>query len=233
MKFLKLILVALFFPVMVFAQTINHGAKELRTIEVIGNASTSIPPNVIIVNFVVKEYTSNSETVTIEATEDKILKILKEIDVPASKLSIMNIYGYTGFAMGETGGRYEERRMYSLLFKDVTEVAQFKERVNPYALESFNIVSAEHDDLSEHMIELKQRAIKAGKDKACLLLKGLGEECGQILHVVEMSKNISNPYSQGSDFSNHMVISPKVGNDGLSSKGIQLDYQVKLIFEIK
>lgn len=233
MKFLKLTLVAIFFPVMIFAQTINHSSKELRTIEVLGSASTNLPPNIIVVNFVIKEYTDNAVTVSIEATEDNILKVLKSIDVPASNLSIMNIYGYTGFSMGETGGRYEERRMYSLRFKDVAEVAQFKERINPYALESFNIVSAEHDDLTGHMYELKERAIKAGKDKACFLLKSLGEECGRVLHIVEVSKNITNPYAQGSDMTNHMVITPKVGSDGLSSKGIQIDYQVKLVFEIK
>lgn len=233
MKFLKLTLVAIFFPVMIFAQTINHSSKELRTIEVLGSASTNLPPNIIVVNFVIKEYTDNAVTVSIEATEDNILKVLKSIDVPASNLSIMNIYGYTGFSMGETGGRYEERRMYSLRFKDVAEVAQFKERINPYAIESFNIVSAEHDDLTGHMYELKERAIKAGKDKACFLLKSLGEECGRVLHIVEVSKNITNPYAQGSDMTNHMVITPKVGSDGLSSKGIQIDYQVKLVFEIK
>lgn len=233
MKFLNLTLVAIFFPVMIFAQTINHSSKELRTIEVLGSASTNLPPNIIVVNFVIKEYTDNAVTVSIEATEDNILKVLKSIDVPASNLSIMNIYGYTGFSMGETGGRYEERRMYSLRFKDVAEVAQFKERINPYALESFNIVSAEHDDLTGHMYELKERAIKAGKDKACFLLKSLGEECGRVLHIVEVSKNITNPYAQGSDMTNHMVITPKVGSDGLSSKGIQIDYQVKLVFEIK
>jgi uncharacterized protein YggE len=233
MKFLKLTLVALFIPAIIFAQSTNHKFNELRTIEVVGSASTSLPPNIIVINFVVKEYTSNAVTVSIEATEDNILKTLKTIGVPSSNLSIMNIYGYTGFSMGETGGRYEERRMYSLRFKDVAEVAQFKERINPYALESFNIVSAEHDDLTGQMYELKERAIKAGKDKACFLLKSLGEECGRVLHIVEVSKNITNPYAQGSDMTNHMVITPKVGSDGLSSKGIQIDYQVKLVFEIK
>lgn len=233
MKLLKLTFAALLVPALMFAQGQNSPTKEIRTIEVIGAASTSLPPNVINVNFVIKEFTANAETVSIDATEAKVLKILKEIGVSASNLTIMNIYGYTGFSMGETGGRYEERRMYALKFKDVAEVAQFKSRMNPYALESFNIVSAEHDDLTGHLYELKERAIKSGKEKAEFLLKSLGEECGRVLHVIEQSKNISNPYSQNNDFSNNMIVSPKVGSDGLSSKGIQIDYQVKLIFEIK
>lgn len=161
------------------------------------------------------------------------MKTLKTIGVPSSNLSIMNIYGYTGFSMSETGGKYEERRMYSLHFKDVAEVAQFKERINTYALESFNIVSAEYDNLSGHLYALKSRAIKDGKDKACFLLKSLNEECGRFLQVVEVNKNVGNPYAQSNDLSNHMVVSPKVNNDALSSKGIQLEYQVRLVFEIK
>ncbi len=233
MKFLKLTIVALMMPAVMIAQQIKPAATELRTIEVIGAASTSLPPNVINVNFVVKEYTNNAETVSIDASEATVLRILKEIDVPASNLSIVNIYGYTGFSMGETGGRYEERRMYALKFRDVREVALFKDRMNSLALESFNIVSAEHDDMSGHLFELKQRAIKSGKEKADFLLKSLGEECGRVLHVTELRKNISNPYSQANDMSNNMIVSPKAGADGLTSKGIQIEYEVKLVFEIK
>lgn len=233
MKILKLTIVALFIPAMIFAQQVKSSSAELRTIEVIGAASTSLPPNIINVNFVIKEFTNNAETVSIDASEAKVLRILKEIDVPASNLTIINIYGYTGFSMGETGGRYEERRMYALKFKDVREVALFKDRMNALSLESFNIVSAEHDDLSGHLFELKQRAIKSGKEKADFLLKSLGEECGRVLHVTELRKNISNPYSEVSDMSNNMIVSPKIGKDGLSSKGIQIEYEVKLIFEIK
>lgn len=233
MKFLKLTFAALILPAVMFAQELKTPSKELRTIEVIGAASTSLPPNVINVNFVIKEYTENAETVSIDASEAKVLRVLKEIGVPASNLTIMNIYGYTGFSMGETGGRYEERRMYALKFKDVTEVGLFKSRMNSYALESFNIVSAEHDDMSGHLFELKQRAIKSGKEKACFLLKSLDEECGRVLQIVELRKNISNPYSQTNDLSNNMVVSPKIGADGISSKGIQIEYEVKLVFEIK
>jgi hypothetical protein len=204
-----------------------------NTIEVIGAASTSLPPNIINVNFVIKEYTDNAETVSIDASEATVLRILKEIDVPAANLSILNIYGYTGFSMGETGGRYEERRMYAIKFKDVREVAIFKERMNSLSLESFNIVSAEHDDMSGHLFELKQRAIKSGKEKADFLLKSLGEECGRVLHVTELRKNISNPYTQTNDMSNNMIVNPKIKTDGLSSKGIQIEYEVKLVFEIK
>jgi uncharacterized protein YggE len=233
MKFLKLTFVALVIPTIMFAQQIKTVTNELRTIEVIGAASTSLPPNVINVNFVIKEFTNNAETVSIDASEATVLRILKEIDVPASNLSIVNIYGYTGFSMGETGGRYEERRMYALKFRDVREVAMFKDRMNSLALESFNIVSAEHDDMSAHLFELKQRAIKSGKEKADFLLKSLGEECGRILHVTELRKNISNPYSQTNDMSNNMVVGGKANADGLTSKGIQIEYEVKLVFEIK
>ncbi len=233
MKILKLTIAALFIPAMIFAQQVKSSGAELRTIEVIGAASTSLPPNIINVNFVIKEYTNNAETVSIDASEATVLRILKEIDVPATNLSILNIYGYTGFSMGETGGRYEERRMYALKFRDVREVSIFKERMNSLALESFNIVSAEHDDMSTHLFELKQRAIKSGKEKADFLLRNLGEECGRILHVTELRKNISNPYSQTDDMSNNMIVNPKIKTVGLSSKGIQIEYEVKLVFEIK
>ncbi len=233
MKILKLTFAALLLPAMMFAQQVKSSKEDLRTIEVIGAASTSLPPNIINVSFVIKEFTNNSETVSIDASEAKVLRILKEIDVPASNLTIVNIYGYTGFSMGETGGRYEERRMYALKFKDVSEVAMFKERMNSLALESFNIVSAEHDDLTEHLLDLKKRAIQSGKEKADFLLKNLGEECGRVLHVTEIRKNISNPYSQTNDLSNNMIVNSSSKTDGLSSKGIQIEYEVKLIFEIK
>jgi uncharacterized protein YggE len=234
MKFIKLLIAAIVLPAIMYAQQqAKESSAVLRTIEVIGAASTSLPPNIVNVNFVIKEYTDNAENVSIDASEAKAIRVLKEIDVPAANLSIINIYGYTGFSMGEIGGRYEERRMYALRFRDVREVALFKERMNSLALESFNIVSAEHDDMSSHLFELKQRAIKSGKEKADFLLKSLGEECGRILHVTELRKNIVNPYTQTNDMSNNMIVDGKANSAGLSTKGIQIEYEVKLIFEIK
>ncbi len=78
MKFLKLTIVALVIPTIMFAQQIKTATNELRTIEVIGAASTSLPPNVINVNFVIKEFTNNAETVSIDASEATVLRILKD-----------------------------------------------------------------------------------------------------------------------------------------------------------
>ena len=87
MKILKLTFAALLLPAMMFAQQVKSSKEDLRTIEVIGAASTSLPPNIINVSFVIKEFTNNSETVSIDASEAKVLRILKEIDA-LEKISI-------------------------------------------------------------------------------------------------------------------------------------------------
>jgi hypothetical protein len=73
MKFLKLTIVALVIPTIMFAQQIKTATNELRTIEVIGAASTSLPPNVINVNFVIKEFTSNPYSQTNDMSNNMVV----------------------------------------------------------------------------------------------------------------------------------------------------------------
>jgi uncharacterized protein YggE len=58
MKFIKLLIAAIVLPAIMYAQQqAKESSAVLRTIEVIGAASTSLPPNIVNVNFVIKEYT--------------------------------------------------------------------------------------------------------------------------------------------------------------------------------
>lgn len=217
----------------------NTKPKEepIRKMEVFGYASASLAPNEIYTSFVIKEYTNNEKIVTIKESEATVRKIIKTIGCDVSDFSVGNIYGYITYnGPNNEEGQFEHRRLYLLKLSSVNCIDMFLDCVDPRALESFNIDEMDNNDIDSTVRELQFKAFAKAKEKAEVLLKTYGEECGKVLDIQEIDRSITYPDFTGKGSRSQVVNGTgtrSVDSNQNRTKSIKVEYQVKVTFEIK
>lgn len=219
------------------AQTPISSDYGIRKMETYGYASANINPNVIYTSFVIKEFKDNNKVVTIKETEAAIRKAVKKIGCKSGDLTIGNIYGYISYnGSNNEEGVFEHRRLYLLKLSSVDCVDNFLDAVDPRALESFNIDYMDNNNIDSTIHELQLKAFAKAREKATVLLASYGEQCGKVLQIEEVNRNITYPDPSGKG-SRLQSLSMQSGNSNTStesrSRTIKVEYQVKMTFEIK
>jgi uncharacterized protein YggE len=209
----------------------------IRKMEVFGYATANLAPNEIYTSFVIKEYTDNNKIVSIKESETNILKIIKSIGCDVSDFSIGNIYGYITYnGPNNEEGQFEHRRLYLLKLSSVKCIDIFLDSVDPRALESFNIDEMDNNDIDSTVRELQLCAFDKAREKAIILLKTYGEECGRVLDIQEIDRSITYPDFTGKGSKSQVVNGTgtrSVDSNQSRTKSIKVEYQVKVTFEIK
>lgn len=215
----------------------NSSDFSIRKMETIGYAATTVSPNVIYTSFVIKDYKENGKVVTIKETENYIRKIIKKLGCNAEDFSVGNIYGYISYnGPNNDEGSFEHRRLYLLKLSSVECIDTFLDKVDPRALESFNIDEMDNNDIDGTLREIQLKAFAKAKDKATVLLATYGETCGKVLDVQEINRNIIYPDMNGKGGRIQAVNQSGMNNydyNQIRTKSIKVEYEVKIIFEIK
>ena len=209
----------------------------LRKMETIGYATTSVSPNIIYTSFVVKDYKDNGRVVSIKETEEKLRKIVKGLGCNLEDLSVGNIYGYITYnGPNNEEGVFEHKRLYLLKLSSVECIDNFLDRVDPRALESFNIDEMDNNNIDAEVRNLQLKAFAKAKDKASVLLATYGEQCGRVLDIQEVNRFITYPDFTGKGSRIQVVNMNGTSNfeaNQIRTKNIKIEYEVKIVFEIK
>ena len=231
------LVIILLVSVFAYPQIPPNNDFSIRKMETIGYASTNVAPNIIYTSFVIKEYKDNGKAVSIKETENKIRKIIKKMGCEATDFSVGNIYGYISYnGPNNEEGAFEHRRLYMLKLSSVECIDTFLDHVDPRALESFNIDEMDNDNLDSTIRQLQLKAFAKAKDKATVLLATYGETCGKVLDVQEINRNIIYPDMNGKGGRLQVVSQSGMSNvdyNQVRTKAIKVEYEVKIIFEIK
>lgn len=215
----------------------NSSDFSIRKMETIGYAATTVSPNIIYTSFVIKDYKENGKVVTIKETENYIRKIIKKLGCQAEDFSVGNIYGYISYnGPNNDEGSFEHRRLYLLKLSSVECIDTFLDKVDPRALESFNIDEMDNNNIDGTVRELQLKAFAKAKDKATVLLATYGETCGRVLDVQEINRNIIYPDMNGKGGRIQAVNQSGMNSydyNQVRTKSIKVEYEVKIIFEIK
>lgn len=237
MKRSILLIVLIYLSTITFAQNSLTNTNPIRKMETIGYAAINVSPNVVHTSFVIKEYTDNGKIVTIKDTEAKLRKIIKNLGCKSSDISIGNIYGYISYnGASNEEGRFERRHLYLLKFSSVECIDIFLELADSRAFESFNIDDIENDNIDTAVRDLQLKAFASAKEKATVLLATYGEQCGRVLDIQEVNKFITYPDFIGKHSKGELVnMKAAAVNDieKVRSKSIKIEYEVRIIFEIK
>ena len=152
-------------------------------------------------------------------------------------MSVGNIYGYITYnGPNNEEGVFEHKRLYLLKLSSVECIDNFLDRVDPRALESFNIDEMDNNNIDAEVRNLQLKAFAKAKDKASVLLATYGEQCGRVLDIQEVNRFITYPDFTGKGSRIQVVNMNGTSNfeaNQIRTKNIKIEYEVKIVFEIK
>lgn len=215
----------------------SENLKDVRKIEVVGYAMTSLEPNVVYVSFTTKEYIQNGKVITIQEQEKKLKEAVKKISYSENNLKVTNVLGFKTFSLNSDEETYLKTRAYLLKLKGVKCIDKFLEQVDMKYLNDFNIEAFDHDGINQEVRKLQVDAFNRGRDKAQALLAIYNQDCGRVLNVQEVHRYITYPKTSHQKANIHHINSLTEGSryeqiPTLDLLDIKVEYQVKLTFEI-
>lgn len=182
------IVIALTITTSIFGQikTVN---EEKPYIEVTGTAEKEVIPDEIYINIIIREKYVNREKVTIEAQEEKLKAVLKEIGVDISNLSLADANADYVKVKWQTKDVLTKKD-YSLKVSDATTLGQVFQQLSKLEINDAYVSKVDHSKIDSLKKETRITAIKAAKEKADYLLSAIDEQTGKPLVITENSNII-------------------------------------------
>lgn len=208
-----------------------------RTIEVVGYSTVNLEPDIIYVSFTIKQDDNLSST-NILKQDEKIKAAVKSIGYDEHNLRVIGVLGYNTMTFSVDTEQYARSRTYSLKFKSIEDIDKFLRVIDMKTLNNFTIESFDRRDLTNDIRKIQIEAFKYGKEKAETLLAVYNKKLGEIIEIQEIQRHIIYPKLSGQQSNTHHIVTSNQGGNyvqmpALNMHDIKLEYQVRLVFEIK
>ncbi len=234
MKNLILVLVCL-----VGSFTLSAQAEQ-RFIEVTGSAESSIAPDQIELEIILREYyqsNNGKQKKDLAEVVDLFMNTLKKHGIQEDQLVIgdrqFSWYWWWSY-------RHENlmRRKFRLRLNADADLMGFIKDMDQQWVQNMSIAQSTHSEIQRLRKEIKIAAIKAAKEKANYLLESIDEELGRVISVIEIpNSTTNNSYWWGGNRNlvSNAALSPNTSNSDAISEvaAIKLRYEVKAKFEIR
>jgi uncharacterized protein YggE len=182
-----LLMVLVFVPQLLLAQTFPYPEKEKPYIEVNGTSEMEVVPDEIFVRLILSEKYEKSEKLDVAMQEDFLKAILHEMNVPLANLSLSDAkweYYSSLFVKKHKVSRKE----YSLKLHKASQVGDLFVALEEKKMLDATIIRVSHSQIDSLRRENRIKAIKAAKTKADYLLEAIGERSGKALIVNEINQ---------------------------------------------
>lgn len=209
--------------------------QQQKKIHVKGKAEKEIVPDEIYLRITLKEYkSSGSKRVTINSLEAALVKVVKQLGLSQSALTVDNIYGYNWNWKKRKAEEFLASKSFKLKVSDLKMVNELVGKLDAEGLNSMSVAEVSHSKIEEYKMQLKVEALKNAKKKAATLLSSIGEELGKALEITETNYGNSGPV-----YARHkrMMLSEATMDGGYQSdlefKNITISSEISAVFEIK
>jgi uncharacterized protein YggE len=228
----KLIILA--FLMLSISGAFAQSKERERTISVTGVAEAEVTPDIIDVSISLLEYTDGKTRVTIAALEKQLEKAVRDAGVPATDLTIDNVYSTSSdsYYKRKKTADFFASKQYNIRLHNLDKYNQILAGINPKGIESTEISNYDYSKMADVKRALKIEALLAAKGKATYLLEAIGEKLGQVVTIDEDSSS-GYGYFRQSALSNSIMQSNAPQTSESNYKRIKLSFQVKAVFEIK
>lgn len=207
-----------------------------RKIEVTGSAKTEVTPDIIYLGISLKEYfkdNNSKKKVEIETLEHQLQSAVLKAGIPQENFTINNISSYNYNWEKKKNPDFLAKKQYRIKVTDLTKLNQILSAVDPKGIEYTNIESYDYSKIEAVKKDLKIKAIQAAKEKAEYMAAALGDQLGKALEVQEINNE---SYPQPIYRANAMMkfdAAESAGMPDIDFKKIELNYQVRAVFELK
>ncbi len=234
-KYLIIALLSIFTST-AFSQSSN-AVDYRRKMEVTGSAEAEVTPDIIYVAVSLKEYFKDNNTkkkIDIDDLEKQLLNAVLAAGIPKENFTVNNVSSYTTTIQKKKNPDFLVSKQYRLKVSDMNSFNQIMESLDQKAVQYTSIESYDYSKIQELKSDLKIKAIQAAKYKATYLAAALDDKVGDALEVQEINNEY---YPQPLYRTANVAFSKAEAADGGSAeidfKKIKLNYQMRVVFEIK
>ena len=233
----KYMLVALLsiFTITAFSQQID----PRRKIEVNGSAEAEVTPDIIYVGISLKEYLKDNNSkkkVDINILERQLVTVLTNAGIPKENFTVNNISGYITDWQKKKNAEFLVSKQYRIKLTDLNKFNQIMEGLDEKGVQYTNIESYDYSKMESLKKELKIKALQAAKEKAGYLALALNDTVGDALEVQEINNDVSYPpmmYRANTMMTKTYAEAADVASPEIDFKKIKLNYQMRVVFELK
>ena len=187
----SILLILLSFNFFTFSQ--NSQQTELPFIEVTRTAKREIEPNLIYISITLTEKSIDNKKFSIETQEKELQKILVELNIPSSKLTLAD---YNSSIL--TGKRkeigFKQSKQFTLVLETAKHVSDLFEKLFNANIKEADVFKTDHTDIVKFNKEVRIEAIKAAKDKAEYITNAVGNKIDKPLEIIELGATDMNYY---------------------------------------
>jgi uncharacterized protein YggE len=190
---MKKIILLILLSINYFTFSQNNKQPELPFIEVTGTAKREIEPNLIYISITLTEKSIDNKKFSIEAQEKELQKILVELNIPFSKLTLAD-YNSTILTVKRKEIGFKQSKQFILILETAKQVSDLFEKLFNANLKEADVFKIDHTDIVKFNKEVRIEAIKAAKDKAEYITNAVGNKIDKPLEIIELGATDMNYY---------------------------------------
>ncbi len=236
MKKLIALVLILFYAQITLSQRVQQNINTDGTIEVIAYSSAELLPSDVYISFVLKEFYEAGRLIGTDESLNEIKDIIIQLGCNKEDLSTGNVYGY--LMSTEDGSSIFKHKVQYILRMNTLECAhRLLESINKKSIESFTIDELDAKQTETVINKLQAEAFKNAAEKADIFLSLFNEKRGRLLEIQEIDGTFVQPSAVTPG-----AIKKSIKRTGdvqyyetkyNNSKTVKLEYEAKVIFEIK
>ena len=203
-----------------------------KTISVYGSAEKTLEPDEIFLSISLQEYQDDSGAqVKMSKLEGNLLKVTKEVGIPAANIVVENINGYGNYGGYEGGATFSMSKMYQVRVANLDVAGKLIEKLGSQGLASVNVTYFNSTKTKQTLNELKVQALQNAKEEAESLLKAAGKKLGDLVSI-----EVIQDYSASSAYDGYSpYFGPAIANTSgkLIAKPSVVRYSVRVVYAIQ
>lgn len=179
-----------------------------------------------------KEWNDFRTKVPMENVEPKIIDALKKLGFKDDDIVVEQ----AGNNYRQQGKDFLVKKSLELKIEDFSMMNKIISMMDMRGIDMMNISRMEIDDIEDRKLEVKIEALQAARYKAEKMVKALGDDLGEVIHISESVNTFNNDYKM----SNRMMMSDasvESGSDYVSPldnyRKMKLQFTVSAVFAIE
>lgn len=173
--------------------------NQERVITVTGSADMLVPPDEILVDISYREYWFShlhKSKKSIQKIEKEIIKAINNVGISNDNITVHTAqswrHGWNYWHYWYDYNNYLVQKKMTVKVKSSKQLNEIIDQLKEQSIKKEGIINillngSKNDKIQEYRKMVKQEAMKAAKEKANYLLESLGEKCGVVLTVQELS----------------------------------------------
>jgi uncharacterized protein YggE len=232
----KILLLLLWTPLFVKAQTGDKNFIDQNYIEVTGKSEMEIAPDLIYIKILVNEK-DNKTKLTLADRESKMISKLKDLGIDINKDLLIKDISSNFKYYWLTKAEILLSKEYQLTVRDGKTASRVFVELENIGVSNLSIDKLDNSNIEKYRKEVKIAAIKAAKDKSEALASAIGQSIGKAIFIQELENN----YGTGMPGSNSIITlrgsssfyGSRAQEPEIDFEKIKLDYSILCRFELK